>query len=388
MGINKLLGFVLQSASIGLIAALLILILRPQLLDSTQPPTPSQSATATAQTGNPNTTGPASYHAAVEKAAPAVVNVLATRTITLPPNPLLGDPLLRELFSGEIPQQPLVHREETYGSGVILNEHGYILTNNHLVNAADEIRVTLRDGRQTNAKVIGSDPDTDLAVLKVELDNLPTLAIADSTELRIGDVVLAIGNPYGFGQTVTQGIVSATGRKQLGITTFEDFIQTDAAINPGNSGGALVNSRGELIGINSAIISNTGGSQGIGLATPVHIATHVMQELIDKGHVTRGWLGIEAQIIPLGSLPADIATSGVLIAGVFPNGPADSVGLQPGDVIISLLGEPVSDPEGIIRSITRIDPGTSISIKVLRGWKVIEFKPIVAERPTLRRNLP
>ncbi|MDZ7735320.1 MAG: trypsin-like peptidase domain-containing protein [Gammaproteobacteria bacterium] len=218
-------------------------------------------------------------------------------------------------------------------------------------------------------------------MLKVDLANLPTVAIADSASLRIGDVVLAIGNPYGFGQTVTQGIISATGRKRLGITTFEDFIQTDAAINPGNSGGALVNSSGQLIGINTAIISNTGGSQGIGLATPVHIATNVMQQLIDHGQVTRGWLGIEAQIVPPGSIPPDIAEGGVLIAGVMNDGPADNVGMQPGDIIISILDQPVTEPEQAIRRITSIDPGTTINVEVLRGWEVLEFEPKVARRP-------
>ncbi len=394
MNVKKLLSFIFQSALIGLIVAVLILVVRPELLDTTlSQDTPDQGEAETAeptpQAGDFSTAGPASYHDAVAKAAPAVVNVLATTIVPVQSNPLLRDPLLREFFGAEANterEQPSTQRDDNYGSGVILNEDGYILTNMHLIRKADQIQITLRDGRQGKAKVIGTDPDTDLAVLKVDLEDLPSLAIADSTTLRIGDVVLAIGNPYGFGQTVTQGIVSATGRKRLGISTFEDFIQTDAAINPGNSGGALVNTAGELIGINTAIISNTGGSQGIGLATPVHIATNVMEQLIEDGRVTRGWLGIEAQIAPPDTIPSDIAESGVLIAGVMNDGPADRAGLQPGDVIVSILGEPVTEPEQAIRQITGIDPGTTISLKVLRGWEIMDFKLEVAERPQFDRD--
>ena len=386
MGLKKLLVFIFQSALVGLVAAVLILVLRPELLDSNSDGDAAGSIPSLPEAGNSSTAGPASYHEAVQKAAPAVVNVLAVKIIPLQTNPLLQDPLLQEFFGAQSRDLPDSRRDNNYGSGVILNDQGYILTNMHLINEADEIQITLRDGRQTNATVIGTDPDTDLAVLRAELENLPTIETADSTSLHIGDVVLAIGNPYGFGQTVTQGIISATGRKRLGITTFEDFIQTDAAINPGNSGGALVNSSGELIGINTAIISNTGGSQGIGLATPVHIATNVMTQLIEDGHVTRGWLGIEAQIVPPGSIPPDIAEGGVLIAGVMNNGPADNVGMQPGDIIISILDQPVTDPEQAIRQITSIDPGTTINVKVLRGWEVLEFKPKVAQRPSFGRN--
>ena len=386
MGAKKLLSFIFQSALVGLVAAILLLMLRPELLDSDNGDNATGSAVPAFGGGHSSTAGPASYHAAVEKTAPAVVNVLAVKIVPVPTNPLLEDPLMQEFFGTQSRDLPRTRRDNNYGSGVILNDRGYILTNMHLIREADEIQVTLRDGRQTNATVIGTDPDTDLAVLKIDLDDLPTIAIADSTSLRIGDVVLAIGNPYGFGQTVTQGIVSATGRKRLGISTFEDFIQTDAAINPGNSGGALVNASGELIGINTAIISNTGGSQGIGLATPVHIATNVMQQLIEKGHVTRGWLGIEAQIVPPDSLPSDIAKNGVMIAGVMNNGPADKVGMQPGDILISILDQPVTGPEQAIRQITSIDPGTRITVEVLRGWEVLEFKPKVTQRPSFEEQ--
>ncbi len=386
MSIKTLLSFIFQSVLVGLVAAVLILMLRPELMDSDDGDSATGTASPASEAINFTTAGPVSYHEAVQKTAPAVVNVLAITITPVQTNPLLEDPVLQDFFGTESQDLPKTRRDENYGSGVILNEKGYILTNMHLIREADEIQITLRDGRQTNATVIGTDPATDLAVLKIDLDDLPTISIADSTSLRIGDVVLAIGNPYGFGQTVTQGIVSATGRNRLGITTFEDFIQTDAAINPGNSGGALVDAAGELIGINTAIISNTGGSQGMGLATPVHIASNVMQQLIEKGHVTRGWLGIEAQIVPPDSIPPDIADGGVMIAGVMNDGPADKVGMQPGDIIISILDEAVTEPEQAIRQITSIDPGTTITVKVLRGWEVLEFSPTVTQRPEFERD--
>jgi serine protease DegS len=377
-------NFVFQSVLVGLVAALLLLVLRPDILDSYRTGAALDGDTPTVERHS-SITGPASYHLAVEQAAPAVVNVLSTRIYEARMNPLLEDPLLREFF-GAWEDRPTTRRDSNYGSGVIINEQGYILTNMHLVDEADEIQITLRDGRQVIASVIGMDPDTDLAILRIELDNLPSIRIADPGRLRVGDVVLAIGNPYGFGQTVTQGIVSATGRKRLGITTFEDFIQTDAAINPGNSGGALVNTQGDLIGINTAIITQTGGSQGIGLATPVNIATEVMKQIIQHGHVTRGWLGIEAQIIHPEAIPPEIADGGVLVAGTMSGGPADDAGIQPGDIIISINDESVYDPEQAIRLITDIDPGTVVEVEVLRGWEVLAFQPQVAERPRLARR--
>lgn len=373
-------NFVFQSVLVGLVAALLLLVLRPDFLDNYRAGT-----TAPAKERHSSINGPDSYHLAVDRAAPAVVNVLSTRIYEARLNPLLQDPLLREFF-GLREERPTTRRDSNYGSGVILNEQGYILTNMHLVDEADEIQITLRDGRQVMASIIGSDPDTDLAILKIELDNLPAIRVADPGELRVGDVVLAIGNPYGFGQTVTQGIVSATGRKRLGITTFEDFIQTDAAINPGNSGGALVNTRGELIGINTAIITQTGGSQGIGLATPVNIATEVMEQIIQHGYVTRGWLGIEAQIIHPAAVPPEIADGGVLVAGTMSNGPADNAGIQPGDIIIKINDEPVYDPEQAIRLITGTAPDMIVDVEVLRGWEVMVFQARVAERPRFARR--
>jgi serine protease DegS len=381
---QRIMNFVFQSVLVGLVAALLLLVLRPDILDSYRTGAVLNGETPAAERHS-SITGPTSYHLAVDRAAPAVVNVLSTRIYEARMNPLLQDPLLREFF-GAWEDRPTTRRDSNYGSGVIINEQGYILTNMHLVDEADEIQITLRDGRQVSASVIGTDPDTDLAILKIELDDLPSIRLADPGRLRVGDVVLAIGNPYGFGQTVTQGIVSATGRKRLGITTFEDFIQTDAAINPGNSGGALVNAQGELIGINTAIITQTGGSQGIGLATPVNIATEVMEQIIRHGHVTRGWLGIEAQIIHPDAVPPEIADGGVLVAGTMSSGPADDAGIQPGDIIISINGQSVHDPEQAIRLITGITPGTIIEIEVLRGWEIMAFNPQVAERPQFMRR--
>jgi serine protease DegS len=386
--LKQILVFLLQSIIVGLAAAVLVLLLKPDILELASPDAaPEPSAGPPPATEVPLAAGPVSYHAAVEVAAPAVVNVLATKIYAARINPLLRDPLFRQFF-GEVQDLPTTRRDSNVGSGVIVSGDGYILTNGHLIREADEIQVTLRDGRQTTARVIGTDPDTDLAVLKIELSDLPSIPLGDSEALRVGDVVLAIGNPYGFGQTVTQGIVSATGRKRLGITTFEDFIQTDAAINPGNSGGALVTAHGELVGINTAIISNTGGSQGIGLATPANIAIDVMRQLINYGRVTRGWLGIEAQLVPPGSIPPDIAAGGVLVAAVLNGGPADQAGIMPGDIIVRIIGQPVSDPDEAIRLISKIDPGTEIELLVLRGWQLVNLRARVGERPPMQRVQP
>lgn len=385
---KQILVFLLQSIIVGLAAAVLVLLLKPDILGLASPDAATEPSAGPAPAAEvPPAVGPVSYHAAVEVAAPAVVNVLATKIYAARINPLLRDPLFRQFF-GEVQDLPTTRRDSNVGSGVIVSGDGYILTNGHLIREADEIQVTLRDGRQTTARVIGTDPDTDLAVLKIELTDLPSIPLGDSEALRVGDVVLAIGNPYGFGQTVTQGIVSATGRKRLGITTFEDFIQTDAAINPGNSGGALVTARGELVGINTAIISNTGGSQGIGLATPASIAIDVMRQLINYGRVTRGWLGIEAQLVPPGSIPPDIAESGVLVAAVLNGGPADQAGIMPGDIIVRIIGQPVSDPDEAIRLISKIDPGTEIELLVLRGWQLVNLRAKVGERPPMQRVQP
>ncbi|NOY62605.1 MAG: trypsin-like serine protease, partial [Gammaproteobacteria bacterium] len=287
---------------------------------------------------------PLSYADAVTKATPAVVNIYTSKVVIQQRSRLFDDPIFQRFFGDRLKSVPRKRLESSLGSGVIISNQGYVLTNNHVIEGADEIQVALNDGRTTQAQVVGTDPETDIAVLFIKLDELPKILISKTETLRVGDVVLAIGNPFGVGQTVTQGIISATGRNQLGISTFENFVQTDAAINPGNSGGALVNAYGELIGINTAIFSRSGGSQGIGFAIPMSIAINTMQQIIEYGHAVRGWLGIEAQTLEpalaesfgLGNI------AGVVVAGVLRNGPADQAGLEPGDVITHINKQPVS----------------------------------------------
>ncbi|MEE8320818.1 MAG: trypsin-like peptidase domain-containing protein, partial [Gammaproteobacteria bacterium] len=364
--------------------ACLFLLLRPQLIPPGPDNSPSRPETQPfpASTGTEYRQEPISYQAAVAVTAPAVVNVYASKVYQQTRHPLFQDPLFQRFF-GEAPAMPEQRRSNNLGSGVIMNGEGYVLTNAHVILEADDIRVTLRDGRQTYARIVGIDPDTDLAVLQITMEDLPAIPIGDSSKLRTGDVVLAIGNPYDFGQTVTQGIVSATGRKRLGITTFEDFIQTDADINPGNSGGALITARGKLIGINTAIISNSGGSEGIGFATPIDQAIDIMQQIIVNGRVVRGWLGIEAQLLSPDIIEAiGLVHGGVLVAGVLQNGPAEEAGIIPGDIIISLGGKPATDPQQAIQLITELNPGTDIEVTLLRGWDQQTLRAKVAQRPS------
>ncbi|MFC2973972.1 Do family serine endopeptidase AlgW [Azotobacter bryophylli] len=313
--------------------------------------------------------GPSSYANAVSSAAPAVVNLYTTKIVEKPATQMLDDPMLRQFLGNSLPNQRRL--ESSLGSAVIMSSDGYLLTNNHVTAGADQIIVALRDGRETIARVVGSDSETDLAVLKIDLTGLPVMHIGRSDNIRIGDVALAIGNPFGVGQTVTMGIISATGRNQLGLNTYEDFIQTDAAINPGNSGGALVDADGNLIGINTAIFSKSGGSQGIGFAIPVKLAMDVMQEIIQHGQVVRGWLGIEVQ-----PLTAELAESfgldgrpGIVVAGIYRDGPAQKAGLQPGDLIISIDGEPATDGRHSMNKVAQTQPGQKIGIEILRNGK-------------------
>lgn len=367
MNIKQTLTFIAQSIVIGLAAAAIVLLLAPESLRS--------------GAGKPVD----SYHTAIEAAAPAVVNVYSGNTYTQPKNPILQDPLFRRFF-GES-EENTEKRIDSKGSGVIMDGNGYILTNAHVIQGAEEIYVTLRDGRETIARTIGIDNDTDLAVLQIGLENLPVIPVGDSDQLQVGDVVMAIGNPYDFGQTVTQGIVSATGRKRLGITTYDNFIQTDADINPGNSGGALISSHGDLVGINTAIYTTTGGSQGIGLATPVNIAIEVMRQLIANGRVVRGWIGIQAQ-----PLPADIAETmglmqgGVLVSGVLQGGPADSAGIIPGDVLIKIEDQNITDPRQAIDTIAKLAPGSEVGLTIARGWKELKINAVVVQRPHIKRS--
>ncbi|MFK7604831.1 MULTISPECIES: Do family serine endopeptidase AlgW [unclassified Pseudomonas] len=325
--------------------------------------------------------GPVTYADAVTRAAPAVANLYTTKVVNKNARPLFEDPQFRHFFGDNAPKQKRM--ESSLGSAVIMSPEGYLLTNNHVVTGADQIVVALKDGRETLARVIGSDPETDLAVLKIDLKDLPSITIGRSDTLRIGDIALAIGNPFGVGQTTTMGIISATGRNQLGLNNYEDFIQTDAAINPGNSGGALVDANGNLTGINTAIFSKSGGSQGIGFAIPINLAMEVMKSIIEHGQVIRGWLGIEVQ-----PLTADLAESfglsgrpGIVVAGIFRDGPAQKAGLQLGDVILSIDGAPASDGRRSMNQVARIKPSDKISIQVMRNGKELNLTAEVGLRP-------
>jgi len=385
MRIRNFFSFLLQTIMAGLAAAFLyVLLIEPNLLEKETNvvevrETSVQPAPAPEGGGR---VGPVSYADAVARAAPAVVNVHTAKIITRQIHPLLNDPIFKRFF-GERFKNSRKEIETSLGSGVLISKQGYILTNNHVIAGAIEIQVLLADGRTAHASIVGTDVDTDLAVLRIEDDSLPTVVIGDSNGLRVGDISLAIGNPFGVGQTVTMGIISATGRDHLGITTYEDFIQTDAAINPGNSGGALINARGELIGINSAIYSRSGGSQGIGFAIPINLAKGVMKQIIEQGHVVRGWLGIEAQdltpqLAESFNLPT---TEGVLIAGVLRDGPANNAGLLPGDIVTSINNTRVIDANEAMKLISLQAPGTLITLSVIRDGKLHTIKPQISRRP-------
>lgn len=322
-----------------------------------------------------------SYSRAVDRAAPAVANLYTTKVVSKPEHPLYHDPLFRHFFGESLPRQRRL--ESSLGSAVIMTPDGYLLTNNHVTTGADQIVVALKDGRETLARLIGSDPETDLAVLKIDLPNLPSIPLGRSDDIRIGDVTLAIGNPFGVGQTVTMGIISATGRNQLGLNTYEDFIQTDAAINPGNSGGALVDAYGNLIGINTAIFSKSGGSQGIGFAIPAKLAMDVMQSITEHGQVIRGWLGIEVQALTpeLAESFGLGARSGVIVAGVYREGPAQRAGLQPGDLVLRMDGQAITDGRGAMNQVARARPGQQITIEILRNGKPLTMTAEVGLRP-------
>jgi serine protease DegQ len=328
----------------------------------------------------------ASYSDAVRKAVPSVVNIFTSKEIKTPRHPFLDDPLFRHFFGDRLEEEP--QRAASLGSGVIVSSKGYILTNHHVVEAADEIEVALIDGKKLKAKAVGSDPETDIAVLQVEGGSVPAITFGDADALRVGDVVLAIGNPFGVGQTVTMGIVSALGRSQLGINTFENFIQTDAAINPGNSGGALIDSAGNLVGINTAIYSRSGGSLGIGFAIPASSAKQVMEQIIQTGGVTRGWIGVEArEITPeMGESFRMGATTGVLIEGVLRGGPAERAGLKPGDILVAIEGKPVKDPNAMLNLVAALVPGKPASIKLRRDNKDVDVQVAVGKRPTQQRR--
>lgn len=381
MRISKNLLFVFQFVTIGLGIAIVAMYLYPELVTG---PKPIVELTESSQQRDESTqTGMVSYAAAVNKAAPAVVNIYTTKIITERVNPFFSDPFFKRFFGDEL-SRPRQRQETSLGSGVIISTQGYILTNNHVISGAQEIAVAFHDGRTAIATLVGADPETDLAVLKVDNNDLPAITLGRSSQIRVGDVVLAIGNPFGVGQTVTSGIVSALGRHSLGINTFENFIQTDAAINPGNSGGALINAYGELIGINTAIFSESGGSQGIGFAIPVDLARDVLTQIIEQGRVIRGWLGVQIQDITprLAESFGLSSDDGVVITNIIINGPADKAGLDRGDVITHIDDEKITDFRDALDRISKYKPDQTITLTIVREGKVITKKAKVLERPT------
>ncbi len=382
MQFGKSLASAFQVITAGLALAFVAVILKPELLDVVRPPT-QPTPPATPAIAIPGGSAPTSYADAVARSAPAVVNISTAKLVTERPNPLFEDPVFRRFF-GEAPDDlPRQRLETSLGSGVIVSDSGHVLTNNHVIAGADQIVIQLADGRVAEATLVGADPESDLAVLETELHDPPQIALGSSETLRVGDIVLAIGNSFGVGQTVTMGIVSATGRDQLGISTFEDFIQTDAAINPGNSGGALINTAGELVGINTAIFSRSGGSQGIGFAIPVSLAGRIQRQILEQGRVVRGWLGVEIQNVTpqLAESFGLPEVTGILIAGVLPDGPADRAGLHPGDVVTTVDGVIIDDAATALELIVMLAPGERV---VLGGWREqasTEWTIEVEERP-------
>jgi len=380
---NKLWLIFAQTATICLAALFVISTLRPELLPwnmhgnivTLKETTHYKEATLNS-TLNLN-----GFSNAAKIAMPSVVNIFTTKEIKVPSHPLLNDPIFRRFFGNRFKAQ--TRRTSSLGSGVIVSPEGYILTNHHVVEAADEIEIALADGRKTKARIIGSDPETDLAVVKIDMKGLPTVTFGRSDQAKVGDIVLAIGNPFGVGQTVTMGIISALGRTHLGINTFEDFIQTDAAINPGNSGGALADATGNLIGINTAIYSRTGGSLGIGFAIPAIVAKNIMEQIIQTGSVTRGWIGVEVH-----DLTQELAesfkranTDGALIAGVLKDGPADHAGIKPGDILLAVENKKVTNSSVMLNLIAALPPGQTATVTVIQNQEEKSVEISVGRRP-------
>jgi serine protease DegQ len=385
-----------QATTVGLGLLFVVSTLKPQWLGhysiAQSAASPARAATVSATTstnvgirqvplGEPTARISAldSYSDAAKQAMPSVVSVYTSKNLQHGAGK--DDPLLRQFFGDPNGLEP--QRVVSLGSGVIASAEGYILTNNHVVQAGDEIAVALTDGRRVPARMVGADPDTDLAVLKIDMQNLPAITFGRSETLRVGDVVLAIGNPFDVGQTVTMGIVSALGRTNLGINTLENFIQTDAAINQGNSGGALVDSNGLLIGINTAIFSRSGGSVGIGFAIPTSIVIHVMDQIVHTGRVHHGFFGIE----PFDITPEMVEAmqlkraEGVVVNGVLRNAPAGKAGMEPGDILLSINGSAVTDSRSMLNQIAQLEPGTSAAVRVLREARELELSITVGERP-------
>jgi serine protease DegQ len=377
-----------QATTVGLALLFIASTLRPEWVDrasvpSTTAPAAGVAINKVAALDMPRANALTSHAEAVKHAAPAVVNVYTTKEVRRRGAP--DDPLYRYFF-GE--PRGGADRVASLGSGVIASADGYVLTNHHVVQAADEIAVALSDGRQVDARLVGADPESDLAVLKIEAGDLPVITFGRSDSLKVGDIVLAIGNPFDVGQTVTMGIVSALGRTNLGINTFENFIQTDAAINQGNSGGALVDSNGNLVGINTAIFSRTGGSIGIGFAIPSTLVVQVMDQLIRTGKVVRGYFGVEPE-----DLTPDLAevlklprSEGVVLKGVQRTSPAGKAGMEPGDVMLTINGQQVTNSRAMLNQISQLPPGTAARVKVVREGREIELEVKVGERPQPQRG--
>ena len=372
-----------QATTIGLAGLFIINTLKPGLL-----PSAARSGIVTLHesvSGNGNQIPMAGFSTAAQKVMPAVVNIFTSTEIRTPTNPFMEDPRFRFFFGDELDNMP--QRGSSLGSGVIVSQDGYILTNHHVVEAADQIEVALADGRKSKGRIIGSDPETDLAVIKIDLPGaIPAITFGHSDQAQVGDIVLAIGNPFGVGQTVTMGIVSALKRNHLGLNTFENFIQTDAAINPGNSGGALVDVNGNLIGINSAIYSPNGGSLGIGFAIPVSTAKKIMEQIIQSGSVTRGWVGVAVQ-----ELTPELAesfklgdTQGVLISEVVRGSPADRAGIRPGDILTMVDNKPLVDSSAMLETISNLAPGKVAMLKLLRNQREVVVPVKVGKRPRPR----
>jgi len=366
----------------ALLIALLVIILRPDLLARLRPVVEFQENTG--QSGG-HSSGQVSYADAVAAAAPAVVTIYSTRPVLPDGRALLPVPLRKRFFGEPAPfDEPTDQHPASLGSGVLVSPSGYILTNFHVIENSGAIRVSLPDGRSAVARLIGSDRDTDLAVLQIDIENPPSITLGSSAHLRVGDVVMAIGNPFSVGQTVTLGIISATGRSELGINTIENFIQTDAAINPGNSGGGLINAHGDLVGINTAIFSRSGGSQGIGFAIPIGLARGVMRQIIENGEVIRGWFGIQTGDVSLAMADAIglEQARGVLIADVFADGPAHRSGLQTGDVITHIGDQSIANGHDLLDKVIALRPGTRVMVRAIRDGQRFETRIEVNQRPS------
>ena len=385
--IRKLWLVFCQTATVCVAVLFVVMTLRPDLLTWS-----TRGNVVTIHEASPEAEPKkiSSFSDAAKRAMPAVVNIYTAKEMKIQKHPFMDDPVFRHFFGEQFDAQ--TKKSANLGSGVIVSEQGYILTNSHVVDAADEIEVALADTRRTRARVVGTDPETDLAVLKIELPTLPSIRFGQSDQARVGDVVLAIGNPFGVGQTVTLGIISATGRSHLGINTFENFIQTDAAINPGNSGGALVDPSGQLIGINTAIYSRTpgGASLGIGFAIPASTAKQVLEQIMQSGQVTRGWIGVGVQ-----DMTKELSDSfklpeirGALITEVFRGTPADKGGVKLGDILVAVEGKPVTDSSSMLNLVAALNPGKQAMLKVVRNQRETDLRVVIGRRPLQQREQP